>query len=156
VSGPERSAEVLLVSSSGGVLLDVLALAPWWRDRPHRWVCVSAPDSLELLAGDAVSWQPELRPAAVLAVARAAVQALRSLRRQRVAMVVSAGSGIAVPWFLAAYLCRIPRVWVETFNVVGRPGLASRFCASLASAVLVQHPHLVARHRRAVLVGELY
>jgi hypothetical protein len=147
---------VLLISSSGGVLLEMLALEPWWCRRPRRWVSVSAPDTDELLADELVRWLPELglrRPWALLAgVARAA----RDLRADPVDVVVSAGTGVAVPYFLAARLLRVPTLWVETFNVLGRPGLASRLCGRLASTVLVQHPELLVRHRRALLVGELY
>ncbi len=158
---PERKpgTELLLVSSSGGVLLDVLALRPWWHDQPHRWACVSAADSIELLAGEVVRWQPELRPASIAGARdaiKAAFAAWRLLRHDQVGLVISAGSGIAVPWFLAAALRGIPRVWLETFNVLGRPGLASRLCSSLSSVVLVQHRHLVSKHRRVIYVGELY
>jgi UDP-N-acetylglucosamine:LPS N-acetylglucosamine transferase len=147
---------VLLVSSSGGVLPDLLALEPWWGRYDVRWVAVDAADTRELLAGYAVRWTDELtaaRPDRVLA----AVPAARSqLRAARVDLVVSAGSGIAVPWFLAARTAGVRAVWVETFNIVDRTGLAARLCARLASQVVVQRPHLLERHRRAVNVGELW
>ncbi len=147
---------VLLVSSSGGVLPDLLALEPWWGRYDVRWVAVDAPDTRELLADHTVRWTDELavrRPDRVLA----AVPAARSqLRAARVDLVVSAGSGIAVPWFLAARTAGVRAVWVETFNIVDRTGLAARLCARLASQVVVQRPHLLERHRRAVYVGELW
>lgn len=147
---------VLLVSSSGGVLPDLLALEPWWGRYDVRWVAVDAPDTREVLAGHTVRWTGELsagRPDRVLA----AVPAARSqLRAARVDVVVSAGSGIAVPWFLAARTAGVRAVWVETFNIVDRTGLAARLCARLATQVVVQRPHLLARHRRAVNVGELW
>jgi Oligosaccharide biosynthesis protein Alg14 like len=147
---------VLLVSSSGGVLPDLLALEPWWGRYDVRWVAVDAPDTRELLAGYVVHWTDELtagRPGRVLA----AVPAARSqLRSARVDLVVSAGSGIAVPWFLAARAAGVRAVWVETFNIVDRTGLAARLCARLAGQVVVQRPQLLERHRRAVNVGELW
>ena len=147
---------MLLVSSSGGVLPDLLALEPWWGRYDVRWVAVDAPDTRELLTGHTVRWTDELsagRPDRVLA----AVPAARSqLRAARVDVVVSAGSGIAVPWFLAARTTGVRTVWVETFNIVDRTGLAARLCARLATQVVVQRPHLLARHRRAVNVGELW
>lgn len=147
---------ILLVSSSGGVLLDLLALAPWWRRHTALWVAVDAPDTRELLVEERVRWAPELRPDRPAEVLKAVPRALVALRRGRIGLVVSAGSGVAVPYFVAARLAGVPAVWVETLNVVGRPGLAARLCARLATRVIVQHPHLVARHRRAVHVGELY
>ena len=147
---------MLLVSSSGGVLPDLLALRPWWGRYDASWVAVNAPDTRELLAGELVRWTPELcpgRPDQVLAAVPAARAALRA---SRVDLVVSAGSGVAVPWFLAARTAGVRAVWVETFNIVDRAGLAARLCARLASQVVVQRPHLLARHRRAVDVGELW
>jgi UDP-N-acetylglucosamine:LPS N-acetylglucosamine transferase len=146
----------LLVSSSGGVLLDVLALRPWWRKHRVSWVAVEAPDTAELLTAFEVQWEPELRPSQLVELFRCTVRARKTLRRAGIELVVSAGSGVAVPYFLAARLAGVPAVWVETFNVIGRPGLAARLCAALASQVVVQHPELLARHRRAVNVGELY
>lgn len=147
---------VLLVSSSGGVLPDLLALEPWWGRYDVRWVAVDAPDTRELLADHTVHWTHELsagRPDRVLA----AIPAARSqLRAARVDLVLSAGSAIAVPWFLAARSTGVRAVWVETFNIVDRTGLAARLCARLASQVVVQRPHLLERHRRAVNVGELW
>ena len=146
----------MLVSSSGGVLLDLLALRPWWSTLDTRWVAVRADDTEQVLAGLPVSWAPELRPRRLVAVLRAVLSARRRLRSEQVDAVISAGSGVAVPWFIAARLCGVPALWLETLNVIGRPGLAARCCARLATSVVVQHPHLLARHRRAVYVGELY
>jgi hypothetical protein len=47
-------------------------------------------------------------------------------------------------------------MWVETFNILDRAGLAARLCARLATHVVVQRPELLVRHRRAVNVGELW
>jgi len=146
----------MLVSSSGGVLLELLALRPWWSAQETHWIAVRADDTEQVLAGLSVSWAAELRPGQPIAVLRAVIQARRRLSAERVNAVVSAGSGIAVAWFVAARLCGVPTLWVETLNVIGRPGLAARCCARLATSVVVQHPHLLARHRRSVYVGELY
>lgn len=147
---------VLLVSSSGGVLPDLLALRPWWGRYDARWVAVDAPDTRELLAGERVRWASELSPSRPDRVLAAVPAARAALTADTVDLVVSAGSGVAVPWFLAARTAGVRTLWVETFNIVDRPGLAARLCARLASQVVVQRPHLLARHRRAVNVGELW
>jgi len=147
---------VLLVSSSGGVLLDLLALRPWWSRHGACWVTVRAPDTTALLAGERVYWEREQsagRPAGVLA---AVARAVRILRRERPDLIISAGSGVAVGVFIAARLMRVPALWLETFNIVGAPGVASRLCGRLAAAILVQRPSLAASRPRAVLLGELY
>jgi UDP-N-acetylglucosamine:LPS N-acetylglucosamine transferase len=147
---------VLLVSSSGGVLPDLLALRPWWGRYDASWIAVGAPDTRELLAGERVRWTTELSPGRPDRVLAAVPAARAVLAKDRVELVVSAGSGVAVPWFLAARTTGVRAVWVETFNIVDRAGLAARLCARLAGEVVVQRPHLLARHRRAVNVGELW
>jgi UDP-N-acetylglucosamine:LPS N-acetylglucosamine transferase len=154
VTGAGR--RLLLVSSSGGVLLDVMALHPWWEHQQVHWVAVDAPDTRDVLAANDVTWAEELSASHPMKAVRNVPAALALLRRKRISLVVSAGSGVAVPYFLAARLAGIPAWWVETLNVVGRPGLAARLCAGVAQCVVVQHSHLLAHHRRAVYVGELY
>jgi UDP-N-acetylglucosamine:LPS N-acetylglucosamine transferase len=147
---------ILLVSSSGGVLPDLLALEPWWGRYDVSWVAVDAPDTRELLAGYPVRWLDELSPSRPDRVLAAVPTARAHLRAGRVDVVVSAGSGIAVPWFLAARATGVRAVWVETFNIVDRAGLAARLCARLADQVVVQRAQLLTRHRAAVNVGELW
>ncbi len=138
------------------MLLDLLALRPWWEQHEVRWVCVPAPDTLEVLSDAQVAWVDELFPSRPLEVLRGVRRARDELRRWDIDLVVSAGSGVAVPYFLAARLGRVPAWWLETLNITGRPGLAARLCARLAQRVLVQRSELLADHRRAVNVGELY
>src|SRR2546422_6624607 len=47
---------VMLVSSSGGHLLQLYRLRPWWAKHDRAWVTFKMPDSLSLLAGENVSW----------------------------------------------------------------------------------------------------
>ncbi|MEU7901626.1 hypothetical protein [Actinoplanes sp. NPDC049118] len=151
-----RRYRVLLVSSSGGVLLDLLALRPWWSSHETVWVAVRAPDTEIALAGRRVHWRPELCAATRLRVVPATWRALRLLRAERPDVIVSAGTGVAVGFFLAARLLGVPSLWLETLNMTGRAGKAARICARLAAAVLVQRPALLETRPRAVLIGELY
>jgi hypothetical protein len=147
---------VLLVSSSGGVLLDLLALKPWLSRQRASWVAVRAPDTTALLAGERVHWEREQSVRRPLGTATAVIRALRILRRERPDVIISAGSGVAVGVFIAARLLRVPALWLETFNIVSESGVASRVCGRLAAAVLIQRPSLAAARPGAVLLGELY
>jgi hypothetical protein len=147
---------LLLVSSSGGVLLDLLALAPWWRQHRPTWAVVRAMDTESALRNYDVCWIQECPAGQLSRLPAAFVRAIALLRRVRPEVVVSAGAGAAVPFFLAARLCRIPSVWISTLNVVDNPGRADRLCSRLASAVLVQRESLLRTHPRAIVIGELY
>jgi hypothetical protein len=147
---------LLLVSSSGGVLLDLLALAPWWRRHGTTWAVVRASDTSSALRDHDVRWISECpagRPERLILGFWRAIRILRSVRPE---IIVSAGSGAAVPFFLAAWFLRIPCLWISTFNVVKSTGRADRLCSRLASAVLVQRESLLATHPGAIVIGELY
>ncbi|GIM93369.1 hypothetical protein [Paractinoplanes toevensis] len=145
---------VVIVSGSGGVLLDTLALRPWWQQHDTSWVAVPAADTEIALAGLPVTWHPD--PAAWPHIVAAVWRAWRLLGRSRPDLLVSAGRRLTVPFFLAARLRRVPTVFVETLTQTGTPCGTARLNARLARVVLVQRPERVAAHRDAVLVGELY
>jgi UDP-N-acetylglucosamine:LPS N-acetylglucosamine transferase len=147
---------ILLVSSSGGVLLELLALAPWWSRHDVVWAAVKAADTEPLLEGHRVHWIRDLTAHRPVGLLPGLLRARRILRTERPDLIVSAGSGPAVPYFLAAALADIPAFWVSTHNVLHRPGIAARICARLASCVLLQRPSQRAAHRNGIVIGELY
>ena len=138
------------------MLLDLLALRPWWSRHDASWVAVPGADTREVLAGERVTWAGELTPRQPLALLRAVGAARRHLRREGIDLVVSAGTGVAVPYFLAARLAGVTAWWLETLNVTAGSGIAARVCARAGDLVLVQHRAMLADHPRALFVGELY
>ncbi len=147
---------MLLVSSSGGVLLDLLALEPFWCRHDPSWAAVRASDTESALAGRRVHWLTEKslsRPGEVIG---GLAEAVRLLRAERPEAIVSAGTAVAIPFFLAACPLGIRSVWVETFNLVSGHGLAARLCSRLATVVVVQRESMRRLHPSAVLVGELF
>jgi UDP-N-acetylglucosamine:LPS N-acetylglucosamine transferase len=151
-----RRHRVLLVSSAGGVLLDVLALEPWWSEQVTVWAAVRKQDTDSRLRGASVHWIRELPTNRPWLFPGALIHAGRILWAERPDVIVSAGSGAAAPFFLLATLGRIPTVWLSTFNLVRTPGIAARLCGRLATAVLVQRSSMLVAHPRAVVIGELY
>ncbi len=153
-TGSAQLGDLLVVSSAGGVLLDALALG---RSYPGScsFVAVDAVDTREELAAEHVEFRREPSLRRPLGLLAESVVAWRSMRRRRPGLVLSAGTALAVPWFVAAAVLRVPRVWVETFNIIDRQGLAARVCARIATLVAVQHPARLGVHLRSVLVGEL-
>lgn len=152
---PSAPPRVLLVSSSGGVLTDLLGMRPWWERLDRRWVAVSAADTRELLEGESVDWAEDVAPSQPHQMAVAVLAADRDLCRRPVDLVISAGTAVAVPYFLAARRHGVNSWWVETCNLVGAPGRAARVCAQLATRTLVQREDLLEDRHRSVVVGEL-
>ena len=78
------------------------------------------------------------------------------LYREKPNLMVSTGSGIAAPSFLAAKVLRIPTVYIEAYTRATSLSLAGKVCYKLADHFLVQHRELARRIPRAVYAGSLY
>jgi UDP-N-acetylglucosamine:LPS N-acetylglucosamine transferase len=151
-----RQYQVLLVSSNGGVLLDLLALKPWWTQHKTSWAVVRAEDTETALPSCRTYWVKERRLNRPWGPLLGLFEALAILREVRPEIIVSAGSGAAIGFFLAAKMLRIPTFWLETFNFIDRPALTGKICSRLASEILVQRPSMLKAHPTAIMLGELY
>jgi hypothetical protein len=151
-----RTGRIVLVTSSGGVFLDLLALEPWWKNHDVFWVAVRAADTESQLRHWNVQWEREIRIRRPMGLAPALLRASRRLLLLRPDLIVSAGTGVAVPYFVAARMLDIPSIWVSTLNLISTPGYAAKVCSRLASAVVVQRRSMLSAHPRAVVIGELY
>ena len=150
-----RVGPVLLVSSQGGHLAHLLALRPWWEGRERLWVCPGTPDVVDRLDGERVTSSHHPTTRNVPNLLRNTVLALRLLRRERPALVVSAGAGVAVPFFVLAWLLRIPTVFIEVYDRVDSPTMTGRLCGPFTTRRLVQWPSQLEFYPDAHLVGPL-
>ena len=78
------------------------------------------------------------RPATCPTCCATRVLAVRLLRRERPSLVVSAGAGVAVPFFVAAWLLRIPTVFIEVYDRVDTPTMTGRLCGPFTTRRIVQ------------------
>lgn len=149
------SRPVLLVSTQGGHLAHLVALRSWWQDRDRVWVCPDTPDVADRLAGERVipSYSPTTRNLPNLL--RNTVLAVTLLRRVRPSLVVSAGAGVAVPFFVAAWLLRIPTVFIEVYDRVDTPTMTGRLCGPFTTRRIVQWQSQLDFYPDARLVGPL-
>ncbi|WP_122816499.1 UDP-N-acetylglucosamine--LPS N-acetylglucosamine transferase [Nocardioides pantholopis] len=146
---------VLMVSSQGGHLAQLLALRSWWGERDRLWVCPDTADVADRLCGERVvhSHAPTTRNLPNLL--RNAVLGARVLWRERPCLVVSAGAGVAVPFFAVAWLLRIPTVFIEVYDRVDTPTMTGRLCGPFTTRRIVQWDSQLAFYPDARLVGPL-
>lgn len=146
---------LLLVGSSGGHLAQLLALEPWYRQRPHVWVTFDTPDARSLLAGEPVIWAFHPTTRNLRNLLRNTLLAARRVRRRRVAAVVTTGAGVAFPFVVIARLLGIPSVYIEVYDRVDSPTLTARLCRPFLSAMLVQWEEQRRFYPEATVVGRL-
>ena len=152
---PER-AQLLLVSSVGGHLLQLLALRPAWSGFTRVWVTFDAADSRALLADEGVvhAYSPTNRN--LWNLLRNLALAVRVLRRVRPLAVVTTGAGVAVPFAVVSRLLRVPVVYVETMARIDTPSLSYRLSRPFVSRTYVQWPELARALPAARFCGTVF
>lgn len=152
---------MLLVCSTGGHLLQLLALREVWEDRERVWVTFDKSDARSLLRGETVvvasgptNWSFGLRALGNhMRNVRLAVRLARSLRP---GVVLTTGAGLAVPFAWIGRLSGARVVYVESLTRVEGPSLACRLIAPVAQRVYVQWPSLAEALPGSRFVGNVF
>lgn len=146
---------VLLVSTQGGHLAQLLALRGWYADHDRVWVCPDTADVRDKLADERVvtSYSPTTRH--VPNLLRNLGLALRVVRAERPALVLSTGAGVAVPFFVVAWLMRIPTVFIEVYDRVDSATMTGRLVAPFTTRRIAQWDSQLDVYPDARLVGPL-
>ncbi len=130
--------KVVLVSSTGGHLAQLLALSPAWRSYQRLWVTFDKGNGIDALREENVVWAHHPTTRHLGNALRNLVLAVRLLREHRPHLIVSTGAGVAVPFFLAARAMRIRTVFVEVVDRVASRTLTGRLVYPLADEFVVQ------------------
>ena len=154
MSDAER-ADVMLVCSSGGHLLQLAALRPAWEHLSRVWITFDKADARSLLAGERVIHACGPTNRSLKNLVRNTVVAWREVRRIRPAAIVTTGAGVAVPFAWAGRVFGIPVVYIESFTRIDEPSLSLKLIRPAATRVYVQWPELANRVPGARYVGNV-
>jgi beta-1,4-N-acetylglucosaminyltransferase len=149
-------ADLLLVCSSGGHLLQLIALHDAWDDFSRRWVTFDKSDARSLLGGEAVSFAHGPTNRSVKNLLRNLVLAWRIVGQVRPRIVLTTGAGVAVPFAWVARLRGARVVYVESLTRIDQPSLSCRLIAPTASRIYAQWPELLEALPRARYVGQVF
>ena len=147
------SVELLLVCSSGGHLLQLLALRPAWEGFSRLWVTSDRSDARSLLVGEDVEYAFWPTSRNLKNFFRNAVLAWRVVRATRPRAVLTTGAATAVPFAWVARLHGARVVYVESLTRIHGPSLSCRMIAPVASRIYVQWPELLESVRDARYAG---
>jgi UDP-N-acetylglucosamine:LPS N-acetylglucosamine transferase len=144
---------VLLVCSSGGHLLQLLALREAWEPFSRVWVSNDRSDARSQLAEEDALFLPGPASRSLRALLHNTRAAFALIRSRRPRVVITTGADIAVPfaWIGRLYGARV--VYVESFTRISRPSLTCRLIRPVASRVYAQWPELLDSLPNARYVG---
>lgn len=147
--------KLLLVCSSGGHLLLLHQLRPWWEKHERSWVTFEKTDATSLLGGERIDWAHHPTQRNVPNLFRNLRLAWRVLRRERPDVIVSTGAGVAFPFFVLAKPLGIKTVYVEAYERMDRASLTGRLCYPICDLMVLQWEEQRRFYPRGELVGAL-
>jgi UDP-N-acetylglucosamine:LPS N-acetylglucosamine transferase len=148
--------DLLLVCSSGGHLLELLALEDAWRDLDRAWVSFDRGDTRYLLRNERVIFAHGPTNRSVRNLLRNLKLAWRVVRQVRPRALITTGAGVAVPFVWVAHLCGVRTVYVESLTRIDRASLSLRLIQPALSRTYVQWPDLTSRVRRSHYAGTVF
>jgi UDP-N-acetylglucosamine:LPS N-acetylglucosamine transferase len=149
-------ADLLLVCSSGGHLLQLVALRDAWSEFSRHWVTFDKSDVRSLLDGEAVTFAFGPTNRSIKNLLRNLALAWRVVGRVRPRIVLTTGAGVAVPFAWIARLRGARVVYVESLTRIDEPSLSCRLIAPTASRIYVQWPELVKAMPKARYAGKVF
>jgi beta-1,4-N-acetylglucosaminyltransferase len=152
---PER-ADVLLVCSSGGHLLQLVALKDAWAGFTSTWVTFDKSDARSLLAAEQVIFAHGPTNRSVKNLLRNLVVAIRVMREVQPRIIVTTGAGIAVPFAWVGKLRGAKVVYIESLARISGPSLTYRLIAPVADRRHVQWPELAEALPRSRFAGNVF
>ena len=146
---------VLLASSAGGHLAQLLRLAPWYEEHDRVWVTFDLPDAVHLLRGERTVWAHHPTTRSAKNLVRNCALAWKVLRRERPVLIVSSGAAIAVPFFWLGKLFGAKTVYIEVIDRIDTRTLTARLCSPVTDLVVAQEGSQVPLFPGCHVIGRL-
>jgi UDP-N-acetylglucosamine:LPS N-acetylglucosamine transferase len=137
--------DLLLVCSSGGHLLELLALEDAWRDLDRTWVSFDRGDTRYLLRNERVIFAHSPTNRHIGNLLRNLKLAWKVVRQIRPRALITTGAGVAVPFVWVARFFGVRTIFVESLTRIDGPSLSLRLIRPALSRTYVQWPDLTSR-----------
>jgi UDP-N-acetylglucosamine:LPS N-acetylglucosamine transferase len=148
--------DLLLVCSTGGHLLQLVALRACWERYSRAWVTFDKSDARSLLADETVVYAYGPTNRSLRNLLRNLAVAWRVVAQVRPSVLLTTGAGVAVPFAWVARFRGAKVVYVESLARIEGPSLSYRLVAPVASRRYVQWPELAEQLPRARFAGNVF
>lgn len=149
--------KILLVSSAGGHLLELLSLNDQvWSRYQRVWVTLRKIDSESLLKSEKVYYAFGPTNRNYFNLIKNIFFAVYVLVKERPTCIVSSGAGIAIPFLYLGRLLRARTIYLESFARWEGLSLTGRVVYPVVDDFLVQSPAIAHRLPKATYKGEVF
>jgi beta-1,4-N-acetylglucosaminyltransferase len=151
-----KSADLLLVCSTGGHLVQLVALREAWEPFTRTWVTFDKSDARSLLAAERVQFAHGPTNRSIRNLLRNLILAWRVVREVRPKAMLTTGAGVAVPFAWVARLHGTTVIYVESLARIEGPSLSYRLIAPVAARRYVQWADLARTLPTSRFVGNVF
>lgn len=147
--------KLALVCSSGGHLFELYSLKKYWGQFSRFWVTFKKEDANSMLEGERVygAYFPTNRN--VLNFIRNIFLSWKILLAEKPDLVISTGSGVAVPLIYLAKILGIKTIHIDSMTRIKNISLTGRLVYFFVDEFLVQWPELALKYKRAKYKGQV-
>lgn len=132
-----KKIKIALVTSRGGHFYTMMALKEWWLKYDRFWITFEGQDISPIKSDRKYfAFFPESRN--IVNFFRNLLLAWMIIHKERPTMIVSAGAGIAPPFFYIGKLFGAKLVYIEPYDFIRFPSLTARLSEPVVDAILVQ------------------
>jgi beta-1,4-N-acetylglucosaminyltransferase len=153
---PTKRADLMLVCSCGGHLLQLVALHDSWQGFTRAWVTFDKSDARSLLENERVFVAHGPTNRSIKNLLRNLIFAWRVVHEVRPKVLVTTGAGVAVPFAWMARLRGAKIVYVESLSRIEGPSLSYRLIKPIAERQYVQWSELAQILPRSRFVGNVF
>lgn len=145
-----------LVGSSGGHLMHLYMLRPFWEKNDRFWVTFDKQDTRGLLREERRynCFFPTNHSLKALIINTRI--AWNVLRKEKPDVIISSGAAVAVPFFYLAKLFNIRTVYIEVFDRIDRPTLTGRLVYPITDTFVVQWEEMKKVYPNAINLGSIF
>ena len=130
--------KICLVASSGGHLVQLYVLKPWWQKYERFWVTFQKEDAVSVLGNEEAYWAYFPTNRNIKNFIKNLFFAWKVLRKERPDLIISTGAGVAVPFFFVGKLFGAKLIFIEVFDRIDSPTMTGRLVYRLTDKFLVQ------------------
>lgn len=148
--------KVCLVGSSGGHLMHLYMLRPFWKNKEHFWVTFDKEDARSLLEGEKMysCYYPSNRSVKALVINTG--KALKILWKERPDLIISSGAAPAVPFFYIGKLFGAKTVYIEVFDRIDTATVTGKICYHVTDKFIVEWEEMKKVYPKAINLGSIF
>ncbi len=148
--------KICFVGSSGGHLLHLYMLKPFWEAKDRFWVTFNKEDAKSILANEKIypCYYPTNRN--IFNLLRNTGLAWKILRLEKPDLIVSSGAAVAVPFFYIGKFLGAKLIYIEVFDRIDKPTLTGKLVYPIADRFIVEWEEMKNIYPNAINLGSIF